>query len=119
MTATTLIASMRGKLRELVSVDPRSLAVFRVGLGAVVIFDLIERTRSFVESYTDLGPLPRSLVLQMERYGWPFRLFALSGAPAVQAVLFVVTGLAALAMAAGLFTTFATFRPRWRGVGDL
>ncbi|TKX52003.1 HTTM domain-containing protein, partial [Halorubrum sp. SS7] len=42
-----------------VSVDPRALAAFRIGLGALLIADLLLRSRSLTAFYTDYGVLPR------------------------------------------------------------
>ncbi len=50
------------KLRQLFSIDVRSLAAFRVGLGALVTLDLVARWPLIEVLYTDEGLVPRELL---------------------------------------------------------
>ncbi len=43
--------------------DVRTLALFRVAIGMMVIGDLWDRSSDLVAHYTDEGVMPRSLVL--------------------------------------------------------
>ncbi|WP_347877783.1 HTTM domain-containing protein [Halobacterium sp. R2-5] len=103
---------MTGRLRAAVArrlgVDARALAALRVALAGIVLVDLALRTRYLAAFYTDAGVYPRSLLV--EQYGSLARLsvHALSGAAWVQALLFLATAAAALAMLAGYRTTLAT-----------
>ena len=54
-------------LQSVLRLDTRSLAVFRVGLGLLLLADILERSRNLTAHYTDAGVLPRSLLL---RHGW-------------------------------------------------
>jgi len=49
----------RERLRLVFGFDPRSLALFRVLLGLLILTDLILRSRDLTKNYTDLGVLPR------------------------------------------------------------
>src|SRR5687767_4415359 len=42
----------RGRRRVLFAIDLRSLALFRIGLGLLITFDLANRARFLVEHYT-------------------------------------------------------------------
>ena len=61
--------SARGRIRlsgprEIFSLDLRSLALFRLGLGLVLVFDLCSRLGDVRAHYTDYGILPRVLHVQ-------------------------------------------------------
>jgi hypothetical protein len=88
--------------------DTRALAAFRISLAALVLADLLLRTRNLVAFHTDAGVLPRQLLY--ERYPEISRvsIHALSGAAWVQGALFVVAAVVALAMLAGYRTTLTT-----------
>ncbi|OTF03384.1 HTTM domain-containing protein [Halorubrum sp. SD612] len=88
------------------SVDPRALAAFRVGLGALLIADLLRRSRSLTAFYTDAGVLPRRALFA--DYSEVYSLHALSGEPWAVASLFAVAGVVALALLVGYRTRLAT-----------
>src|SRR5438270_677959 len=52
-------------LQRLFSIDLRSLALFRVGLAILFFGDLFERVSNLSAQYTDIGVLPRSLLLRI------------------------------------------------------
>jgi len=87
-------------------VDLRALAAFRVGLGALLIADLLRRSRSLSAFYTDAGVLPRRALFA--DYSEVYSLHALSGEPWAVASLFAVAGVVALALAVGYRTRLAT-----------
>ncbi|HEX5034989.1 MAG TPA: HTTM domain-containing protein, partial [bacterium] len=97
------------KLKELFGIDIRSLALFRIGLGLIVLTDLISRSADLRAFYTDAGVLPRSALLENPTYFWPVSLHMLNGSPAFQVFLFLLTGLAALALTFGYRTRIAAF----------
>jgi hypothetical protein len=94
----------RGKLAELFGLDFRSLAVFRIGLGLLLLGDLAIRAGDLTAFYTDQGVLPRS-ALPAHHY---ISLHCLDGTADFQAALFVLAGLAALALLVGWQTRLAT-----------
>jgi hypothetical protein len=88
-------------------IDTRALAVFRVGLGLLLLADLALRARDLRAFYTDAGVLPRSaLVAHGDPLHWS--LHAASGDPRVQALLFLVAAVLAVALTVGYRTTVAT-----------
>jgi len=49
------------KLKELFSIDIRSLAILRIGMAFFVLVDLFYRSFDVTAFYTDAGVIPRSL----------------------------------------------------------
>ncbi|MFD1588860.1 HTTM domain-containing protein [Halorientalis brevis] len=90
------------------AIDVRALAAFRILLGAILLSDLALRARNLRWFYTDAGVLPRS-VLRATFPGYQYvSVHALSGAFWVQVLLFLLAGVAALALLAGFQTRIAT-----------
>ena len=89
-------------LRGLVT-DLRSLALFRIALGAVLAVDLLLRIPQIPQLYTDAGVLPREALLRFS--GRPLiGLHLLSGQWSVQLLLFGVALLFAIGLMAGYRT---------------
>jgi hypothetical protein len=94
---------------RLLGIDARSLALFRIGLGLVLLAELAERARHLTAFYTDQGLTPRSLLVSGMQSPWSFSLHLASGAFFFQALLFLVALVAALALLLGYQTRLATF----------
>ncbi len=95
---------------DLVAIDLRSLAVFRVALGLAVLVDTIVRAFDLVELYTDAGVWPRELLraedgpaVALSAHYWA------SVDPRLEAALFVLTAVSGLVLAVGWRTRIATF----------
>ena len=98
-------------LRWLFSVDLRSLALVRVLIGAILLFDLMIRGADFVTWLTDDGVLPRATVMErMDDYRWS--LYNISGHWLWVLAIQCIAGLAALALVLG-------YRTRWAVVISL
>jgi hypothetical protein len=92
---------------ETLAMDLRSIAVFRIAIGLVVLLDFAFRFRERSTFYSDAGILPREVLDNGDLLGYPphFQLFFLAGAePALTLLLAVALGCAA-ALCAG-------YRPR-------
>ena len=87
--------------------DLRTLALFRVFLGFLIIADLLTRAGNLAEHYTDSGVLPRSALLGELGYFQP-SIHLLSGSGFLQGLLFLAAGLIALALLVGYRTRLAT-----------
>ncbi len=94
------------KAVTILGVDVRSLALFRGGLGIVLLADLVERSRWLRENYTDLGVLPRSLLAARPSAPFP-SAHALGGSVAFEAFLFGLAGVFALMLLVGYRTRLA------------
>lgn len=85
------------------TLDLRSLALFRIGLGLAILTDLVDRARSF-DVYVRPSPVPASLLQGVRGLS----LHALSEAPAFIATLFVIHGLVAVLLVLGVRTRWTT-----------
>ncbi len=95
-------------VRTAFGIDTRALAIFRIGLGGLLLVDLGLRTRLFSAFYTDDGVLPRATLAEAPWSPWAWSLHALSGEWWWQAVLFGVATCAAVALLSGWHTRVAT-----------
>lgn len=88
--------------------DLRSLAVFRVGLGALLLADLVDRARDLRAHYTDVGVLTREhLVTGLGRPA-SYSLHMVSGDTVSQVLLFAVAGVSASMLLLGYRTRLAS-----------
>ena len=105
--APAALAVLRGKAAELFGVDLRALAALRVGLAGVVLADLAQRAGDLIPFYTDDGVLPRAALVPL-KHAWDFSIHSAAGGAPVIASLFVLQGVAALALLLGARTRLAT-----------
>jgi hypothetical protein len=89
------------------AIDLRSLALFRVMLGLMVIADLILRSRDLTAFYTDDGVFPRDVAIQ-NGLAESFSLHFANGTATFQAALFLVHGFFALLLIVGYRTRIVT-----------
>lgn len=107
MTLSSRAQRVAATARPHVAVDRRALAAFRIALGAVLLVDLATRAPDLVAFYTDAGVLPREVLAALYPRWHHLSLHALSGAAWVQAALFVLAGVAAVALLVGYRTRLA------------
>lgn len=95
------------KLFDLFGIDPRSLAVFRIGIALVVLWDLVDRIGDFDAMYRDSGILS---VADAKAHYNPatWSLYFLYSADWYQALLMGLTLLSCLLLLLGCFTRLAT-----------
>ena len=77
-------------LELVLGVDIRSLALFRVLLGSIVLYDLCVRVNYVIPHYTDQGILPRWVLKGISENPLLLSLNVLSGEPLWQIILFVI-----------------------------
>ena len=99
----------RATLAELFGIDLRSLAVFRVALGLLLLADeLATRMQDLRGHYTDVGIWPRALAKQeLATRTWYFSVHLLGGSEAFAAALFGLAAVFALALGLGFRTRMA------------
>ena len=98
---------LRANLSHSVAIDTRSLAVFRMILGAVVIADVFLRARNFTFFYTDDGVVPGSFAMELTA-DTAFSIFYFTTNPVVIAALFGLTAVVGLQLLIGYRSTLAT-----------
>ena len=92
--------------RALFAIDARSLAAFRIALGAALLVDLCVRATDLGAMYTDDGMFSRATVCRY--YGiWNWSFHFGSGSSSYQAALFAFAALLALLLVAGFETRLA------------
>lgn len=98
------------RLKRTFALDRRALGLFRIGLGSLLLIDLLLRARFLVEHYTDRGVLPRVdyLASEINPYFWSVHLA--NGHTWFIGLLFVLNALVAALFAIGY---------RWRTMGVL
>ena len=106
-------AGPKPRLRErLFGLDLRSLALFRIGVAAVLLVDLARRLGDLRAHYGDDGILPIALLPKPGAGAsdilLPFSLHSLGGSPLYQGLLFFVAALAGVALLLGWRTRLAT-----------
>lgn len=85
----------------LVGIDLRSLALLRIGLASILIYDLLARLRDLEAHYSDGGVLPRAELLQWKGDDLVFSIHLLGGSVASQGVIFGIALAAAIALLIG------------------
>ena len=88
-------------------IDLRTLALYRVCLALIIIMDLVARARDLTAHYSDEGVLPRAALLG-DIGQWSPSLHLIGGSPKIQALLFMLSGVVALAFLVGYRTRAAT-----------
>ena len=81
----------------------------RIGIGCVILSDLIIRATSLSDHYTQDGVLPISLVLEFDPKPLRWSLHLLNDSFAYQASLFIIHGIITLFLIAGFRTRLFTF----------
>lgn len=89
-----------------VALDLRSLAMLRIGLGSLLILDLILRSQDLVAHYTNQGVLPLSLVPPTTWLGSWIAPHLVAASPDSVTAIFILNGIAALGLMVG-------FKTRW------
>lgn len=95
-------------LRTLFSIDRRSLALFRIVMGLLLLADLAIRATDLRAMYTDEGMFPRGEISYRVTTIWNWSLHFGSGTSAGQAVLFGIGALFGVALLAGFETRLVT-----------
>lgn len=105
---TSVAHQVLGVLKNIFTLDIRSLAVLRIGIAVVVLFDVLARALYLEAHYTDLGVIPRDILLQSNQYFWRVSLYFFSGNPYVVGALFVATVVVAIFFLFGYKTRIST-----------
>jgi hypothetical protein len=97
----------RTNWRSLFVIDVRSLAVFRVAIGVLLLADVAIRAGDLNVMYTDEGMFPRAEIRRLATSVWNWSFHFASGAPSYQGVLLGIAACLALALVAGFGTRLA------------
>jgi hypothetical protein len=100
--------SRRRFLRELFGIDPRSLAVFRIAIGVLLLVDLGIRALDLNAMYTDAGMFSRMEICRRYTTPWNWSFHFGGGSVAYQLGLFVISTALAVALVLGFNSRLAT-----------
>ena len=100
------IASSR--LGDVFAIDLRSLALFRIFLGLLIIADIAGRVPNFQAHFTEEGVLPRDLLLT-SMSEWRWSLFLVNSSVEFQKALFLIGWIAAVGIVLGYRTRLMLF----------
>lgn len=105
MSAAPTSSRPASRLSEFFAIDLRSLVVFRIGLGFLLLLDLYGRAQTLRLHYTGEGAYPRELALELVQPDLAlFHVFLLSDRVEVQALLFGAFALLAVLFVLGWHT---------------
>lgn len=90
------------------AIDVRSLALFRVALGALLLVDLAIRAMDLGAMYTDDGMFSRAEICRRATTIWNWSFHFGGGSTGYQAALFLLAGVLALALLIGWETRLTT-----------
>ena len=110
-STTARLGERLRRLREGFGLDLRSLALFRILLGVLLLGDLAARVGDLGVFYTDSGVLPRVDLLDRVATGttpWTISLHMISGLWGVQLLLFAVAAFCAFCLLIGHRTRLFT-----------
>ena len=95
-------------LELVLGIDLRSLALFRVLLGGVILYDLITRFRSLEAHYSDSGIVTRTVLRGISENPVLLSFNMLSGSTEWQVVIFLAAAVFALLFTVGYRTKLST-----------
>lgn len=99
---------MFARIKKVLSIDTRTLALFRIGLAVVILLDLALRFVDLSAHYTDLGTFPRMTSLEFnDLHRFSFHL--MTGTKMGQALLFIIHGGICLGLLIGWKTPWMSF----------
>lgn len=97
----------RSKLAEVFGIDPRSLALFRIGAALLLLYDQLLRLGDLHVFYTDDSISPRHAVDADPLLNWS--VHSLAGSAPFEALLFGIAICFSVALLVGFHTRAATF----------
>ncbi len=100
---------IQGIFTNISKIDYRSLAIFRIGIGLLIIIDLISRIPDLIAFYTDQGILSRFALLQYFSDVNRFSLYNINGQFWFVSLLFLISLVSALFLVLGYRTRLFTF----------
>ncbi len=95
-------------IKESLSLDYRSLALYRFFLGIIVMVDVLYRLPDLSSFYTDTGILPRFIFLSELSLPWSFSLHLANGSLGFIFLLFMINFLVGLGLSLGYKTRMMT-----------
>src|SRR5690606_22784428 len=102
-------STIRQWTESMFGLDLRSLALFRIALGFLILQDLIIRAGDMTAFYTDLGVLSRADSIRLTSAESYFSIHWIAGGAFGQSILFTIAGVFACMLIVGWHTRLVTF----------
>lgn len=96
-------------LKNSLSLDDRSMALYRIMMGLLIMADVIYRIPDFTNFYTDIGLVPRAIFVSEMAMPWSFSLHLANGSLAFIVIMFSIHALFGLMLVLGYKTRWAMF----------
>jgi hypothetical protein len=103
----SLLARVGRYLESCIAIDSRTLALFRIAVGLIIIADVIVRASTFRFFYTEDGVVPQSLA-ESRTVDGAFSFFFFVSDPTAIAILFALHAVFAIQLIIGYKTRVAT-----------
>ncbi|HAC63939.1 MAG TPA: HTTM domain-containing protein [Cyanothece sp. UBA12306] len=94
--------------KELLSLDLRSLALFRISLAILIILDLLNRSQDIKAHYTESGVFRLAALTNEFSNEWFWSFHFINGSVLFQTILFCLAGLLAILLLIGYRTRLIT-----------
>jgi hypothetical protein len=101
------LRAVLSRIKYMISIDTRTLALFRVLMGLLILGDLLARSGTFTIFYTEDGVVPQALA-EERTVDNAFSFFFFTTSTPVIAALFILHGLIAIQLILGYKTRIAT-----------
>ncbi len=96
------------RILEMLSLDLRSLALLRIGLGVTILIDLLLRSFSLSAHYTDAGIMSLKTLFDLSWRSYYFSLYTFSGGFFYTSLLFIIAAIFAFCLLIGYRTRLFT-----------
>lgn len=93
--------------QKLFAIDYRALAIFRIGMGSVLLYDTLWRLPAVVAFFSDEGIIPRETLISISNTS-QFSLHFISGTPSFQIALILIQAFFACTLIIGYKTRLST-----------
>jgi len=107
VTLSTLATRMKSNLTQCITVDTRTLGLFRIFVGLLILADILLRSRNFWYFYSQEGVVTPERAEAVTREG-AFSFFFISSDPNVTALLILINLFVAIQLIVGYKTRLAT-----------
>ena len=104
----SVLTSLMYRFARPLTVDLRGLALMRCLLGLLIILDAAVRCTDLLAHYTDVGVLPRNILLTEIKRFYQFSFLQASGQPLWVAIFLLTYGISGFALALGWKTRWST-----------
>mgnify|MGYP001611879078 FL=1 len=103
-----MIYEIKDYIKNVFCIDALALALFRICIALLLIFDLIVRSFALIAHYTDFGTLPLSFYFNNYLETSWISIHTLNGSPLFESILFIIAGIFAVCLLIGYQTKLAT-----------